>query len=155
MSLWSMCSNSRLKSGIMRGIECNSLLMQMQIYDSKITQTARKFSRTHIALKDYYSALGVTKIATQQDIKNAYYRLSKIHHPDKNKGCENSAELFRIATEAYEVLGNYRTRRLYDKGNFEFIPTLKVCIIDIILMDSRCWHKVEKIRPGGRSGTDR
>lgn len=66
--------------------------------------------------KDHYTALGVAKSATQQDIKSAYYRLSKMYHPDRNKGCENSAELFRIATEAYEVLGNYRTRRLYDKG---------------------------------------
>lgn len=38
------------------------------------------------------------------------------YHPDKNKGCEISAKKFREISQAYEVLGNYRLRRLYDKG---------------------------------------
>lgn len=39
-----------------------------------------------------------------------------LHHPDKNKDNEEAAEKFREITEAYEVLGNFRLRKLYDKG---------------------------------------
>lgn len=39
-----------------------------------------------------------------------------VHHPDKNKDNEFAAEKFREITEAYEVLGNFRLRKLYDKG---------------------------------------
>ena len=42
--------------------------------------------------------------------------MSMEFHPDKNKGSEEAAEKFRAITEAYEVLGNLRLRRLYDKG---------------------------------------
>jgi DnaJ homolog subfamily C member 30 len=49
------------------------------------------------------------------DIKSAYYKLSKICHPDHNKDAE-AADRFREITEAYEVLGNFRLRKLYDKG---------------------------------------
>lgn len=53
----------------------------------------------------------------QADIKAQYYKLSKIFHPDANKDdSEAAAENFRLITEAYEVLGNYRLRKLYDKG---------------------------------------
>lgn len=39
-----------------------------------------------------------------------------VYHPDKNKDSESAADKFREITEAYEVLGNYRLRKLYDKG---------------------------------------
>ncbi|XP_040156172.1 dnaJ homolog subfamily C member 30, mitochondrial [Anopheles arabiensis] len=67
-------------------------------------------------LRSHYDSLGVTPSATQNDIKQAYYKLSKLYHPDKNKGSEVAAEKFRDITAAYEVLGNYRLRKLYDKG---------------------------------------
>ncbi|XP_014087814.2 dnaJ homolog subfamily C member 30, mitochondrial [Bactrocera oleae] len=65
---------------------------------------------------NYYEALGITQSSTQNEIKSAYYKLSMQYHPDKNKGCEISAKKFREISQAYEVLGNYRLRRLYDKG---------------------------------------
>lgn len=65
---------------------------------------------------NYYEALGIAKSSTQNEIKSAYYKLSMQYHPDKNKGCEISAKKFREISQAYEVLGNYRLRRLYDKG---------------------------------------
>ncbi|XP_058117270.1 dnaJ homolog subfamily C member 30, mitochondrial [Anopheles ziemanni] len=67
-------------------------------------------------LRSHYDSLGVTPNATQNDIKQAYYKLSKLYHPDKNKGSDSAAEKFRDITAAYEVLGNYRLRKLYDKG---------------------------------------
>lgn len=69
-----------------------------------------RFARNH------YDVLEITPKATQADVKTAYYKMSMIHHPDKNKGNEESVERFRDITAAYEVLSNYRLRRLYDKG---------------------------------------
>lgn len=70
--------------------------------------------------KSHYDVLGVTPKATQGDIKSAYYKLSMIHHPDRNKGSSEALAKFREISEAYEVLGNYKLRRLYDKGMFIF-----------------------------------
>lgn len=83
----------------------------------------RTFSRTTQVAKsrDFYSDLGISRTATQSEIKNAYYNLSMIYHPDKNKGTEEAVKKFRIISEAYEVLGNFRTRRLYDKGVFNSV----------------------------------
>lgn len=51
----------------------------------------------------------------QADIKAAYYKLSKAYHPDLAQD-KASADKFRAITEAYEVLGNYRLKKMYDKG---------------------------------------
>uniref|UniRef100_A0A2S2PFI4 DnaJ subfamily B member 9 n=1 Tax=Schizaphis graminum TaxID=13262 RepID=A0A2S2PFI4_SCHGA len=69
-----------------------------------------------IAHKSHYEALNISKTATHKEIKDAYYRLSMIYHPDKNKGSEEAAKIFRDITSAYEVLGNVRQRKLYDSG---------------------------------------
>ncbi|XP_061400043.1 dnaJ homolog subfamily C member 30, mitochondrial-like [Musca vetustissima] len=65
---------------------------------------------------DHYNVLGISRRATQSEIKAAYYRLSMLYHPDKNQGSDTAALKFREITQAYEVLGNYKLRRLYDKG---------------------------------------
>lgn len=69
-----------------------------------------------ICFKSHYQALNIPKNATHKEIKDAYYRLSMIYHPDKNKGSEEAAKNFRDITSAYEILGNVRQRRLYDSG---------------------------------------
>lgn len=69
---------------------------------------------------NYYEALGISKNSTQNEIKAAYYRLSMLYHPDKNQGSETAAIKFREITQAYEVLGNFRLRRLYDKGFYAY-----------------------------------
>jgi len=61
----------------------------------------------------YYEILGVSPNDNQGDIKKAFYRLSMELHPDKATG--NEAK-FREINTAYEVLGNLKLRRLYDKG---------------------------------------
>ncbi|KAJ9582128.1 hypothetical protein L9F63_003523 [Diploptera punctata] len=66
--------------------------------------------------KNHYDSLGLTPNATQADIKTAYYKLSMQYHPDKNRGSENAADIFRDITTAYEILGNLKLRKLYDKG---------------------------------------
>lgn len=71
---------------------------------------------TSVSYKSHYQALNIPKNATHKEIKDAYYRLSMIYHPDKNKGSEEAAKMFRDITAAYEILGNVRQRRLYDSG---------------------------------------
>ncbi len=65
--------------------------------------------------RDYYEVLGVSKSATIDEIKKAYRKLALKYHPDKNKGDEKSEELFKEATEAYEVLRDEKKRSLYDQ----------------------------------------
>ena len=68
--------------------------------------------------KSHYEILGIHPNSTQKEIKEAYYKLSKVYHPDisKEKDTEEMTEKFRLVTDAYEVLGNYKLRKLYDKG---------------------------------------
>ena len=76
----------------------------------------KSLSISAVYSRSHYESLGLTPHATQADIKSAYYKMSMEFHPDKNKGSEEAADKFRAITEAYEVLGNLRLRRLYDKG---------------------------------------
>ncbi|XP_033111558.1 dnaJ homolog subfamily C member 30, mitochondrial-like [Anneissia japonica] len=64
----------------------------------------------------YYDTLGVTPKVTQAQIKTAYYRLSKIYHPDRNRGNPAVAGKFSEISEAYSVLSNVTLRKRYDNG---------------------------------------
>ena len=66
--------------------------------------------------KDLYKVLGVEKNASKKDIKDAYRRLAKVHHPDKSsaKDRDMNARIFRDVAESYEVLGSDASRREYD-----------------------------------------
>lgn len=63
-----------------------------------------------------YETLGVPSSATQGEIKKAYYDLTLKYHPDKNVNNKEAALKFREISEAYEILGNYRSRKRYDRG---------------------------------------
>lgn len=81
----------------------------------------RKLHHTSYLAKstsDYYKALGVSRRATAQEIKDAYYELSKRYHPDKNRDSDMALERFREIKEAYEVLGNHGKKRKYDRGDY-------------------------------------
>jgi len=65
--------------------------------------------------KDYYKTLGVPKTADADEIKKAFRKLARQHHPDVNKGDKKSEEKFKEINEAYEVLGDADKRKVYDK----------------------------------------
>src|ERR687890_422554 len=63
---------------------------------------------------DYYEILGVSRSASDDDIKKAYRRLALQYHPDRNSAPE-ATERFKEATEAYQVLSDSEKRSLYDR----------------------------------------
>src|SRR3954465_6338629 len=65
--------------------------------------------------KDYYATLGLDKKATDADIKKAYRRLARKHHPDLNPGDKAAETKFKEINEANEVLGDPEKRRKYDE----------------------------------------
>ena len=78
-----------------------------------------------MAKRDYYEILGVGRDADQSSIKSAYRKLAVKYHPDKNQGNAEAEELFKEASEAYEVLSDDEKRQVYDQhghaglgGNF-------------------------------------
>jgi len=81
--------------------------------------------------RDYYEILGVSKEATQDQIKKAYRKLAKKYHPDANPGDKKAEEKFKEINEAYEVLGNEEKRKKYDQlgsafnftDGFDFDPS--------------------------------
>jgi molecular chaperone DnaJ len=65
--------------------------------------------------RDYYEVLGVSRDATDQDLKSAYRKLAHQYHPDKNQGDKEAEERFKEASEAYEVLSDPDRRSRYDR----------------------------------------
>ena len=109
---------------MMTSVKCSQLLTKCaksyhccSLFGFDNTNGKRNFSiGSVLGKKSHYDVLELTPKATQVDVKTAYYKLSKIYHPDKNKGSVDAAEKFRDINSAYEILGNYKLRRLYDKG---------------------------------------
>lgn len=66
-------------------------------------------------VKDYYQTLGVSKNASQEDIKKAFRKLARKHHPDVNPGDPSSEDRFKEINEAYEVLSDEEKRKKYDR----------------------------------------
>ncbi|MGD9580425.1 MAG: DnaJ C-terminal domain-containing protein [Vampirovibrionia bacterium] len=64
--------------------------------------------------KDYYNVLGVSKDASEQEIKSAYRKLARKYHPDVNKDDPKASEKFKEINEAYEVLSDQTKRQRYD-----------------------------------------
>jgi len=65
--------------------------------------------------QDYYAALGVSKDASEKEIKSAFRKIARESHPDTHPGDEAAEKRFRLASEAYAVLGDAEKRRKYDE----------------------------------------
>src|SRR4051794_29231491 len=64
--------------------------------------------------RDYYATLGVPRGASAADIKKAYRKLARQHHPDVNKSDPAAEKRFKEISEAYAVLGDEEKRKAYD-----------------------------------------
>lgn len=83
--------------------------------------------------KDYYSTLGVTKTASDKEIKGAFRKLARKYHPDVNPGDKASEAKFKEINEANEVLGDPEKRKKYDELGAN-------------------WRMYENAHPGGAPG---
>ena len=71
-----------------------------------------------MAKRDYYEVLGVSKTATDDEIKKAYRKIAIKYHPDRNPGNKEAEEKFKEAAEAYDVLHDQQKRQQYDQFGF-------------------------------------
>src|SRR5258705_13484791 len=65
--------------------------------------------------RDYYEVLGITRSASEQDIKSAFRKLAKECHPDRNAGDDTAERRFKELNEAYEALKDPQKRAAYDQ----------------------------------------
>jgi molecular chaperone DnaJ len=69
--------------------------------------------------KDYYEILGVARTATDKDLKAAYRKLARKHHPDVNPGNKAAEDKFKEVSEAFAVLSDPEKRAKYDRGGHD------------------------------------
>jgi molecular chaperone DnaJ len=69
--------------------------------------------------EDYYSVLGITRSATEIEIKSAYRKLAMKYHPDRNPGNSDAEEQFKTVNEAFEVLSDPQKKQMYDNYGYE------------------------------------
>lgn len=70
-------------------------------------------------MRDPYQILGVPRTATEAEIKKAYRKLAKVHHPDRNKDDPKAQDKFAELNSAYEVVGNKEKRAQFDRGEID------------------------------------
>src|SRR5437762_9595866 len=70
------------------------------------------------ATKDYYGILGVKKSASSEEIRKAFRKLARKHHPDVNPGDKKAEERFKEISEANDVLSDPKKRKIYDQLGF-------------------------------------
>src|ERR1700687_3979707 len=68
--------------------------------------------------KDYYGILGIKKTATADEIRKAFRKLARKHHPDVNPGDKKAEEKFKEISDANDVLSDPKKRKIYDHLGF-------------------------------------
>lgn len=71
------------------------------------------------SMRDPYSVLGVSKTASDKEIKSAFRKLAKRYHPDQNKDDPRAKEKFAEVNQAYEIIGDKDKRRKFDAGEID------------------------------------
>src|SRR5665647_849148 len=79
----------------------------------------RGFFTENARMRDPYEILGVSKGATEAEIKSAYRRMAKKLHPDANKHDKNAASRFAELNAAYEIAGDDEKRKAFDRGEID------------------------------------
>ena len=86
--------------------------------------------------RDYYEVLGVSKTASDDEIKKAYRSLAKKYHPDANPGDKDAEAKFKEINEAYSVLSNADERRKYDQYGHAAFRLQAQAMVDSAAADS-------------------
>src|ERR1700686_1946764 len=68
--------------------------------------------------QDYYQTLGVGREADPEEIRKAYRRLARKHHPDLNPGDKAAEDRFKKVQEAYDILSEPKKKQMYDQYGF-------------------------------------
>src|SRR5947209_20442471 len=75
--------------------------------------------RTKIEMRDPYEVLGIARSASAGEVKKAFRRLAKKHHPDQNKNDPKAQAKFAEVNTAYEILGDEKKRAEFDRGEID------------------------------------
>ena len=71
--------------------------------------------------EDFYDTLGISREASDSEIKSAYRKLAMKYHPDRNQGDSAAEQKFKYVSQAYEILKDQKKRQTYDQfGNAAF-----------------------------------
>ena len=81
-----------------------------------------------MAFIDYYKVLGIPKTATANDIKKAYRKLARKHHPDLNPNDKEAEQKFKEANEANEVLSE-STKKLNNNSNISKVQIINMVVV--------------------------
>ena len=97
--------------------------------------------------KDYYAILGIKKTATADDIRKAFRKLARKHHPDVNPGDKKAEEKFKEISEANDVLSDEKKRKVYDALGY-YSDQIDPAAAEAA---ARGWLWLCRRRPGGGS----
>jgi molecular chaperone DnaJ len=111
-------------------------------------------------MADFYAVLGVTRTASDDEIKKAYRKLAMTYHPDRNGGSKEAEERFKEITEAYDVLRDPQKRAMYDRygeaalrggaGGFHHVDLSEA--LSIFMRDFGAFAGLDEMFGGARRG---